>query len=171
MSTFCYAHPVPKRTRWLTAEEEAAWRGWLRLGWLVDAAIGRDLAADSLSLADYYVLVQLSEAPGRRMRMSDLAAGIAWSKSRVSHQVARMESRGLVRRSDCPGDARGTFAELRPSGLAAIRAAAPRHVASIRRHFIDHLDREQLRVMRDVAERVLPELEAATAGPSATIGA
>ena len=156
--------------RWLSAEEERAWRAWLRLSWLLDAAIARDLGADCLSLADYYVLVQLSEAGGLRMRMSELAAGIAWSKSRVSHQVARMEARGLVRRAECPGDARGTFAELLPAGLEAIRSAAPRHVMSIRRHLIDRLSADQVRCLESIAAAVVPSLEAAQGAASGTIG-
>jgi len=161
MSTFCYHRSVTsrERVRWLAPDQERAWRTWLRLGWLLDAAIGRDLAAFGLSHADYYVLVQLSEAPGRRMRMSELAAGIAWSRSRVSHQVARMERRGLVRRTDCEGDARGTYAELRPAGLRAIEGAAPGHVASIRRHFLDRLTPDSIAAITAIGEQVLPGLE------------
>jgi DNA-binding MarR family transcriptional regulator len=160
---------VATKVRWLGPDEERAWRGWLRVGWLLDAVIARDLAEQDLSLADYYVLVQLSEAPQRRMRMSELAAGIAWSKSRVSHQVARMEARGLVRRTDCPGDARGTFAELRAAGLKAITAAAPSHVASIRRHFVDRLTRDQLHTLAEIAAHLVPALEADRSAGSGTI--
>jgi DNA-binding MarR family transcriptional regulator len=165
-----YDVPMAGTVRWLTRAEERAWRGWLRLGWLLDAAIGSDLAADSgLSHSDYYVLVQLSEAPERRMRMRELAAGIAWSKSRVSHQVARMESRGLVRRTECEADGRGTYAELLPAGLRAIEAAAPGHVASIRRNLLDHLSREQVAHLAAIAESVVPHLKGGSGDRSGTI--
>src|SRR5215472_7640800 len=95
-STFCYPGTVAEQTRWLDQGEMRAWRGHLRMSWLVAAAIERDLRRAGLSHPDYYVLVRLSEAPEHRMRMTDLAAGIQWSKSRVSHQVDRMERRGLV---------------------------------------------------------------------------
>src|SRR3984893_3977993 len=131
--------------RWLTDEEMLAWRGHLRMSWLLDAAIARELARESgLSPPGYYVLVSLSETPGRRWRMSDLATGILWSKSRLSHQIRRMEARGLVRREECSSDGRGTFAVLTPIGLQAIQRAAPHHVESIRRPLLDPLTPEQV---------------------------
>ncbi|MBV9101244.1 MAG: MarR family transcriptional regulator [Candidatus Dormibacteraeota bacterium] len=131
------------------------------MSWLLDAAIARDLARDSgLSHPDYYVLVQLSETPGHRMRMSDLAAGIQWSKSRVSHQVRRMEDRGLVRREECSSDGRGTFACLTRQGLRTIQEAAPMHVESIRRNLLDHLSSDDLARLGDIAERVAAVLSA-----------
>ena len=144
--------------RWLDDVEMRAWRGHLRMSWMLAAAIERDLRAAGLSFPDYYVLVALSEAPRRRLRMSDLADGIQWSKSRVSHQVDRMQARGLVRREDCAGDARGSYACLTTAGLHAIEAAAPGHVDSIRRHLIDALPRAQLAHLADVSERVIDHL-------------
>ncbi len=132
-----------------------AWRGHLRMSWLVAAAIERDLRQAGLSHPDYYVLVQLSESPERRMRMSDLAAGIQWSKSRLSHHLDRMELRGLVSREDCPNDARGAYACLTPAGLRAIQDAAPAHVASVRRHFIDALTPEQLESLGQISDSVI----------------
>jgi DNA-binding MarR family transcriptional regulator len=158
--------PTP---RWLDNTEAKAWRGHLRMSWLLDAAITRDLARDAgLSQPDYYVLVNLSEAVGRRMRMTDLAAGIQWSKSRLSHQIARMEARGLVRREGCPGDARGTFAVLTPMGLRAIERAAPNHVESIRRHLFDVLSREQVDALAAITETVVEHLgaEPCTSAPA-----
>jgi DNA-binding MarR family transcriptional regulator len=153
-------------TRWLTDDEMRAWRGHLRMSWLLDAAIARDLARDSrLSHPDYYVLVSLSETPEQRMRMSDLAAGILWSKSRLSHQIRRMEARGLVRREDCSSDGRGTFAVLTPMGLDAINAAAPYHVESIRRHLLDPLTPQQIAALADVSGVVTDRL-AATLQPA-----
>ena len=144
--------------RWLDPVEMRAWRGHLRMSWLVAAAIERDLRRAGLSHPDYYVLVQLSEAADHRMRMTDLAEGIQWSKSRLSHHIDRMEQRGLVRREDCPSDARGAFACLTPSGLRAIQQAAPGHVASIRRHFLAGLAPEQLETLGDVADTVIARL-------------
>lgn len=128
------------------------------MSWLLAAAIERDLRRLGLSHPDYYVLVQLSEAPDHRMRMTDLADGIQWSKSRLSHHIDRMEQRGLVRREDCESDARGAFTCVTPSGLRAIRSAAPDHVASIRLHFLDGLRREQLQTLGDVADTVIARL-------------
>lgn len=146
------------QTRWLDPVEMRAWRGHLRMSWLVAAAIERDLRRAGLSHPDYYVLVRLSEAPEHRMRMSDLAAGIQWSKSRVSHQVDRMEQRGLVRREECPTDARGAYARLTPAGLRAIQSAAPGHVESVRRQFLDALTPEQLVGLGEMSDAVITHL-------------
>ena len=150
--------PPVTEPRWLDPVEMRAWRGHLRMSWLLAAAIERDLRRLGLSLPDYYVLVQLSESPERRMRMTDLADGIQWSKSRLSHHVDRMENRGLVRREDCPSDARGAFACLTPAGLTAIQSAAPYHVESIRRHFVDALSQEQLRHLGDIDDALIAHL-------------
>jgi DNA-binding MarR family transcriptional regulator len=123
------------------------------------AQVARDLQVDSgLSDADYMVLVHLSEANEHRVRMNDLAARLNWSKSRLSHQLARMQARGLVERAECPSDGRGAFAVLAPAGLAEIERAAPMHVASVRRHLIDVLDAEQLSQLAGIAERVVEHL-------------
>ncbi|HEX6540074.1 MAG TPA: MarR family transcriptional regulator [Candidatus Dormibacteraeota bacterium] len=161
----------PPEPRWLDPEEMRAWRGHVRMSWLLAAAIERDLRRSGLSHPDYYVLVRLSEAADHRMRMSDLAEGILWSKSRLSHHIDRMEQRGLVRREDCPSDARGAFACLTPSGLRAIQSAAPAHVESIRVHFLDGLEREQLTTLGDVADIVIARLapEGAAAQPPAEV--
>lgn len=121
--------------------------------------LASDLLAESgLSYADYQILVHLSEAADRRVRMSDLAVRLDWSKSRVSHQVARMEARGLVRKEECPSDARGAFAVLTEAGMDQIRSAAPGHVDSVRRHFIDLLDPADLEALTAIARRVLEHL-------------
>lgn len=150
--------------RWLDDTEAQAWRGHLRMSWLLDAAIARDLAREAgLSYPDYHVLAWLSEAPDRRMRMTELAAGMRWSKSRLSHQIARMEERGLVSRAGCPSDARGTFASLTPEGFAAIEQAAPGHVGSIRRNLLDLLTREQVETLAKITEAVVDHLAAGSA--------
>lgn len=146
---------MAQQPRWLDPTELRAWRGYLQMSWLVAAAIERDLRRAGLSHPDYYVLVQLSESSERRMRMSDLASGIQWSKSRLSHHLDRMELRGLVSREDCPSDARGAYACLTPAGLRAIEDAAPGHVASVRRHFIDALTPDQLETLAEISETVI----------------
>ena len=157
MSTITLRRVEP--TRWLTPSEDRAWRAWLAMTERLRAQIARDLLVDSgLSDADYMVLVHLSEAEGRRVRMNDLAARLNWSKSRLSHQLARMQARGLVQREECPSDARGTFAVLGAGGLAEIERAAPKHVASVRRHLIDVLDAEQLSQLSAIAELVVGHL-------------
>src|SRR5437588_497729 len=127
--------------RWLTPEEDRAWRAYRRMRTLLDLQLTRDLATDAaLSEADYDVLSTLSEAKDHRWRLSALASRLLWSKSRLSHQVARMEQRGLVQRDECEGDRRGAMVRLTPEGLQVLQHAAPGHVSSVRRHLIDLLD-------------------------------
>jgi len=138
---------------------------------LIRGQIARDLLADSgLSDADYMVLVHLSEADGHRIRLTDLATRLNWSKSRLSHQLDRMQARGLVRREECPSDARGTFAVLDACGLAEIERAAPKHVASVRRHLIDVLEPEQLEQLAAIAEVVVGQLTSQAACAAAISG-
>ena len=144
------------RPRWLDDEEARAWRGFLRMHQLLRAELERELARETgLSLADYEVLVNLSEADGQRLRMWALADALRWSRSRLSHQVARMQDRGLLSREECPTDARGAFATLTPAGLAAIEGAAPGHVAGVRRHLFDRLSPAQVRALIEISEAVL----------------
>jgi DNA-binding MarR family transcriptional regulator len=126
---------------------------------LLDLRITRDLAADSgLSDADYDVLSNLSETPEHRLRLNQLAEHMLWSKSRLSHQLTRMEERGLVKREHAPSDGRGAVISLTPGGWKAIEAAAPLHVESVRRNFIDLLSPEQAKVLGEIAERVVGHL-------------
>ncbi len=149
---------------WLTPAEDRAWRAWLAMAERLRSQIGHDLQADSgLSDADYMVLVHLSEAEDHRMRMTDLAARLNWSKSRLSHQLARMQARALVERDGCSSDGRGAFAVLGAGGLAEIQRAAPQHVASVRRHLIDVLDEVQLEQLAAIAERVVAHLRGQSA--------
>ena len=144
---------------WLDDAEARAWRGYMRMRTLLHAQIVRDLAREAgLSGPDYDVLSNVSEAEGRRVRLGDLAARMAWSKSRLSHHITRMERRGLVTREDCSSDGRGAFVVLTDAGLRAIQAAAPGHVASVRRHFIDLLSREQLDALADISQTVVRRL-------------
>jgi DNA-binding MarR family transcriptional regulator len=136
------------RPHWLTEEEQQAWRATVHLSQLLMRQIDRDLDAHGLNGRDYEILVELSEAPGHRLRMTDLADATSQSRSRLSHQVSRMENRGLVRRDDCEGDKRGTFAVLTKAGQEAIERVAPYHVEHVRRYFIDRLTPRQLEEIR-----------------------
>ncbi|SDL14065.1 DNA-binding transcriptional regulator, MarR family [Nonomuraea maritima] len=129
---------------WLSPAEQRAWRTHLALNKLLLHRLDRELQEYSLSLNDYEILVNLSESPDRRMRMSDLADATIQSRSRLSHQISRMEAKGLVRREDCRDDRRGTFAVLTDEGWETIQRVAPSHVLSVREHFVDRLTDEQL---------------------------
>ena len=145
--------------RWLDPAEDRAWRGYRRMRALLDLQINRDLARDAgLSEPDYDVLSNLSEIEGYRWRLSDLAARMLWSKSRLSHHLTRMQQRGLVTREDCPEDGRGAVVVLTEGGLRAIQAAAPDHVASVRRHLIDLLSTDQITALGDITQTVLSHL-------------
>lgn len=131
--------------RWLAEDEERAWRAWLALNTQLSARLNRELQAGSgLSLADYDVLVALTDVPTRSLRMYELGEVLQWEKSRLSKQVTRMAARGLVERRECAADRRGAFVELTDEGLAAIRAAAPAHVALVRRLVFDGLTPEEV---------------------------
>ena len=126
---------------------------------LLDLQLTRDLARDGgLSEADYDVLSSVSEAAGHSLRLGDLAAHMLWSKSRLSHHVARMEQRGLVARRDCASDGRGAVLTLTEAGWQAIRNAAPGHVESVRAHFLDLLTAEQVQALAGITETVLAHL-------------
>ncbi len=116
----------------------------MNLSQLLMRQLDRDLNAHGLNGRDYEILVELSEAPDHRLRMTDLADATSQSRSRLSHQISRMENRGLVRRDDCEGDKRGTFAVLTDKGMDTIERVAPYHVDTVRRHFIDRLTPRQL---------------------------
>ncbi|MFI0775204.1 MarR family winged helix-turn-helix transcriptional regulator [Streptomyces sp. NPDC021212] len=126
-------------TRWLSDEEQRAWRTHLDVSRLLTYQLERDLQPFGLTMNDYEILVNLSESEEHRMRMSDLASATLQSKSRLSHQITRMENAGLVRRENCESDRRGLYAVLTEQGWDTMRKVAPHHVASVRKHFIDLL--------------------------------
>jgi DNA-binding MarR family transcriptional regulator len=145
--------------RWLTAAQERAWRRYRRMRTLLDLQTARDLHRDSgLSEADYDVLSTLSENPGDCWRARDLAAQLLWSTSRLAHHVGRMEQRGLVARQPCADDARGAVIGLTEQGRATLRAAAPPHVASVRRHMIDLLTDQEVAALDTIAGKVIAHL-------------
>lgn len=145
--------------RWLDPHEARAWRGNLLMNRLLFAELSRGLNRDAgMSHADYEVLVHLSEEPSHRLRMNELASRLQWEKSRLSHQVTRMQQRGLVEREECRSDARGSFVVLTPQGLDAIRTAAPAHVADVRKHFFDLLSPEEVDVLATITDKVVDHL-------------
>jgi len=144
--------------RWLSDDEQQAWRAALNLHKLLLRQLDRDLHADGLSGHDYEILVALSEAPDRRMRMTELADATSQSRSRLSHQITRMEARDLVRREECEGDKRGTWAVLSDFGMATIERVAPRHVESVRRHYLDHLSPAQQDEIRTAYQPIVEYL-------------
>ena len=144
---------------WLNAEEMHAWRTYVVATHLLDAQLNRELQEEhQLALADYELLVRLSEAPCGQVRMSELAEQVASSKSRISHQFGRMEKAGLVRRQECPGDRRGVFAVLTSHGWDVLRSAAPTHVRGVREHLVDLLSADERLVLAGMFERVVDHL-------------
>ncbi len=131
---------------------------------LLSAQLARDLAHDSdLSEPDYTVLSNLSEAEDHRWRLNELAARMLWSKSRLSHHIARMQERGLVTREECATDGRGAFVVLTRQGMRAIGRAAPSHVASVRRNLIDLLTPEEIDALAAITQKVVSHLSLRTA--------
>jgi DNA-binding MarR family transcriptional regulator len=146
--------------RWLDDEEQKAWRAWLFSTMLLQDRLDRELTHETgISHAYYEILVALSEAPDRQMRMSELAARCLSSRSRLSHAVSRLEERGWVRRQVCADDGRGLLAVLTDEGFAALEGAAPVHVESVRRHLFDQLSPAQIAAMRDIGETLLRHLD------------
>jgi DNA-binding MarR family transcriptional regulator len=145
--------------RWLDEQEARVWRAIIGLQQRLLSELERRMICEAgLSGADYALLVPLSEAPDGLLRARDLGRIVGWKRSRVSHQVARMEKRGLVVREECAADARGSMVRLTDAGRAAIVAAAPAHVAAVRQHFFDALTDAELDVLGPALERVLDRL-------------
>lgn len=146
-------------SRWLNETEDRAWRGYRRLFTLLEAQLARELTDSSgLSVADYTVLSNLVEAEGRRWRLNSLSTRMQWSQSRLSHHIARMEGRGLVKREDVASDGRGTMVVLTRLGLRIIAAATPSHMEGVRTHLIDLLSPDQLQTLGDIADVVVDHL-------------
>ncbi|MFC1403583.1 MULTISPECIES: MarR family winged helix-turn-helix transcriptional regulator [Streptacidiphilus] len=145
--------------RWLNDTEQHAWRSFLRMQAQLTTRLGRELQAESdLSIADYDVLVHLTDLEGGRRRILELARELDWEKSRMSHHLARMAKRGLIAREECEADGRGAFIAITPQGQAAIEAAAPRHVETVRRLVFDALTSEQVAALGAVSDRILEQL-------------
>lgn len=141
---------------WLDARQQRAWRAFLDVRRELLAELDRQLNRDAgLSGADYELLVPLSEASGQRMRPRDLGRRVDWDRSRLSHQIRRMQERGLVMREECCTDGRGAFVVLTDRGREAIESAAPGHVRSVRSLFIDVLQPGEVETLISIYGRVL----------------
>lgn len=140
--------------RWLNAAEMKAWRRYIIASRRLLEALDSDLEGHDLSMADYEILAQLSDAPERKMRMSELAEIALLSRSRLSHRMKVMEKAGWVKREACPSDKRGYFAVMTAKGWKAIVAAAPDHVESVRTRFVDHLTKADQEVIAAIFNRI-----------------
>ncbi|MEV6749312.1 MarR family transcriptional regulator [Streptomyces sp. NBC_01005] len=145
--------------RWLDEREAAVWKQYRDLQRRLQSALDRQLARDStLSGAEYAVLVPLSESPGDVLRARELQAELGWERSRLSHQISRMESRGLVAREPCTDDARGSMVRMTSQGRDAIEAAAPQHVETVRHSFFDPLSPDEVDTLGVLLGRLLASL-------------
>lgn len=156
----CLESPPMTEPMWLTECEQQAWRGWIDASRRILAASDRQLKADSgLTTDDYEVLVRLSEADGRRMRMSDLAASVTNSPSRLSQRIDRLSRDGVVERERCEADARVWWVVLTAAGLERLQRAAVGHVEEVRRVFIDRLSPDEISMLAAVLPRLAESLE------------
>ncbi|WP_204358581.1 MarR family winged helix-turn-helix transcriptional regulator [Streptosporangium sp. 'caverna'] len=143
-------------TRWLDDDEQRTWRAFMATSQLVNEELDRQLQRDSGMPHTYYVvLMKLSEAPDRMLRMSELAMELNSSQSRLSHAVARLEERGWVQRRPCATDRRVSWAFLTDEGFAVLAAAAPGHTEAVRQSFFDRLTPEQVRQLAEICDAVL----------------
>jgi len=157
---------VSDPTAWLDADDLATWLSWLRLSTELPAALNRELQAGSdLTLQDYDVLVQLSEVPGCRLRISALARAVHWERSRLSHHVKRMEARGLVVREACDDDGRGNFVALTPAGRSALDEASPGHARTVRDLFFGSLDAAEKRELGELTAKMLARVHGSGTDP------
>lgn len=148
---------MPERVtaRWLDADQQRIWRTYLLGVARINEELDADLRRHGLDLAEYEILVCLEENPHRRLRMSELAEAVHQSRSRLTHTVSRMERAGLVVRTSCPSDRRGVWAELTPTGFDLLKAAAPSHVESVRRIFVEAVDPADFSALGRAFDRVL----------------
>nr|WP_296139991.1 MarR family transcriptional regulator [uncultured Tessaracoccus sp.] len=145
---------------WLTQEQQRIWRGYLLAKTRMDEYLDAALTDFGLSLDEYEILVRLSEAEHRTLRMGQLATSVRHSRSRLTHTIARMERRGLVRRAPCANDGRGVQAVLTDEGYSLLHTAAPAHVDSVREVFIDAVEPEDLRALGRAMAAVLDVTDA-----------
>lgn len=145
---------------WLTEPQQQLWRNWLAASTLLPDRLSRDLQeAHDITLADYEILVRLSESPEREVRMSELAEKTLSSRSRLSHQIDRMEQAGLVSRRMCTEDRRGQWCSLTDVGYKLLVKAAPTHVASVRQHLVDVLSPAQFEALGKACGVVADKLQ------------
>jgi DNA-binding MarR family transcriptional regulator len=152
--------PVTASGPWLSDDEQRTWRSFLGATRLLFDQLDRELQRDAgMTHADYEILVRLSEAPDRALRMGELAERTGSSRSRLSHAVTGLEADGWVRRERCTTDGRGAIAVLTDKGAAALHDAAPGHVRGVRRHVFDQLGPAQQRALRKASDAILGHLE------------
>ena len=150
---------MPTEPKWLDSREDRAWRAFVHASHQLPVRLNRDLLQDSgITAADYQVLSVLSEHTTGRMSAQELCGLLQWEKSRLSHQLRRMEELGLIVREPNPADARSVMVRLRPAGRRTIEDAAPQHVHNVRRHFIDLFTPAELDTFADLNDRVLRHL-------------
>lgn len=150
---------MPADVRWLTDDQQRAWRAYLTGSARLLERLDQDLRTLGLSLPEYEVLVRLSEAPDRRVRMSELADSVHQSRSRLTHTIARMERDGLVGRHCCDADRRGVWAGLTERGWRKLVAVAPEHVRAVRELLVDVVDPEDLHAIDRVFAAVTDRLD------------
>ncbi|HQR79835.1 MAG TPA: MarR family transcriptional regulator [Actinomycetota bacterium] len=147
-------------TRWLSDVEQGYWRSWITANRLLSDHLGRDLQAKcGLTMADYEIMVRLSELPEHRMRMSDLAQVVVSSRSRLSHQIDRMQAAGYIERQECADDRRGYFAVLTDAGYDKLVDSAPHHVDNVRRLLVDVLTPEEFAELGRISQKMVDALE------------
>lgn len=145
--------------RWLDQDEQRAWRAYLEMTLVLHDLLDRDLQREAkMPLGYYEILVRLSEAPERTMRMSELADATKSSRSRLSHAVARLEEYGWVERQPCDTDRRGAWAHLTKKGYAVLERTAPRHVTGVREYLFDALGPEDVGHLETIGRKVLDHL-------------
>ncbi|MFD8724325.1 MarR family winged helix-turn-helix transcriptional regulator [Streptomyces sp. NPDC059629] len=156
---------APVQNRWLTDDEQHVWRSYLHATTLLEDHLDRQLQRDAGMPHIYYgLLVGLAEAPGRRLRMTELAMNAKITRSRLSHAIARLEKNGWVRREDCPSDKRGQFAVLTDGGVEVLRRTAPGHVAAVRQALFERLTPEQQQALGEIMQIVAEGLQPDEAG-------
>jgi DNA-binding MarR family transcriptional regulator len=156
--------------RWLNDHEQEVWRTFMAAFLGLTDQLSRQLQRDSGLPHTYYeILVSLSEAPDRTLRMSELAGLRGSSRSRLSHAIARLEEAGLVRRRECPTDKRGSFAELTDAGHATLAAAAPGHVTEVREKLFDRLTPEQIEQLGEISKAILEGVDASALPPCSNL--
>lgn len=144
--------------KWLTKQQQEYWRSFLSVLQLLPDVFSHDLKEHGLSLSDYEILVRLSEAESRAIRMSELARLTLSTRSRLTHQVDRLEDHGLVTRYTCSQDKRGLWAQITDNGYALLVALAPIHVASVRKNLVDVLTDGELEHLGSISDKILQAL-------------
>jgi DNA-binding MarR family transcriptional regulator len=164
--------PGMAETRTLEPDEWDLWRTWVRAQRLLARELDRGLQRDTgISQAEFGVLVVLRDAPGRKLRAGELADALGWEKSRVSHQVTRMENRGFVERTECEADGRGTWIQLTAEGRRAVLRAMRGHAGDIRRFFLDTMTADQAAAIGAWSTAVIDDIEPRCAAAEAELAA